>query len=125
MSTRLYTPEQANELIPEMTQLVSRLQKHQSKVRDLLGQIDTPPPPILYNVGSPVGSDMAVEFIAIETIIDKIREHGGQLKDIDEGLVDFPGVVNGREVWLCWKMGERAITHFHDFGKGFEDRKEI
>ena len=68
---------------------------------------------------------MAVEFIAIETIIDKIQSHGGKIKDIDQGLIDFPGIVNGREVWLCWQMGESAITHFHDFGKGFSDRKEI
>lgn len=125
MPTRLYTPEEASALIPEMTQLMQKLQRHQNNVRDLMGEVEFPVPPAMYNVGSAVGSDIAVEFIAIETIIEQIQSHGGKIKDIDEGLIDFPGLVNGREVWLCWQMGESAITHFHDFGKGFSDRKEI
>lgn len=125
MAARLYTPEEASELIPEMTTLVQRLQRHQDKVRQLMGQAELPIPPVRYNLGSRMGSDMAAEFIAIEEIIDKIKSRGGQIKDIDDGLIDFPGLINGREVWLCWQIGESAITHFHDFGKGFKDRKEI
>ena len=125
MATKLYTPEEASQLIPEISILIKKLQTHQTNVRELMGQVEFPVPPAFYNVGSAVGSNMAVEFIAIETIIDKIQAHGGKIKDIDQGLIDFPGVVNGREVWLCWQMGESAITHFHDFGKGFNDRKEI
>lgn len=125
MSTKLYTPEEASKLIPEITSLIKKLQAHQNNVRELMGQVEFPVPPAYYNIGSVVGSNMAVEFISIETIIDKIGSLGGKIKDIDQGLVDFPGIVDGREVWLCWQMGESAITHFHDFGKGFSDRKEI
>ncbi|MFK7801687.1 MAG: DUF2203 domain-containing protein [Anaerolineae bacterium] len=125
MAARLYTPEEANQLIPEMATLIKKLQKRQENVRQLMGQAELPIPPIIYNLGSRMGSDMAAEFIAIEEIIEKIKSHGGQIKDIDDGLIDFPGLINGREVWLCWQLGEDKITHFHDFGKGFKDRKEI
>lgn len=125
MAVRLYTPEEANTLLPEMTTLIKKLQRHQDKVRQLVGKAEMPIPPVMYNLGSQVGSSMAVEFIAIEQIIETIQSYGGQIKDIDDGLIDFPGVIDGREVWLCWKMGEDSITHFHDFGKGFNDRKEI
>ncbi len=125
MAVRLYTPEEANKLIPEMTALVKQLQKHQDNVRQLMGQAELPIPPIMYNLGSRMGSDMAAEFIVIEEIIEKIKSHGGQIKDIEDGLIEFPGLINGREEWLCLQIGERAITHFHDFGKGFKDRKEI
>ncbi|MFT5195092.1 MAG: hypothetical protein ACI9EW_002932 [Cellvibrionaceae bacterium] len=125
MAARLYTPEEASILIPEMISLISKLQKHQDKVRQLMGKAEYPIPPVMYNLGSRVGSDMAAEFISIENVIEKIKSYGGQIKDIDDGLIDFPGLIDGREVWLCWKMGEDAITHFHDFGKGFNDRKKI
>lgn len=125
MTTHLYTPEEASNLIPQITQLVKKLQKHQSNVRDLMEQAPYPIPPVMYNLGSRVGSNLVVEFEAIERAIEKVQSYGGRIKDIDNGLVDFPGIVNGREVWLCWKMGERAITHFHDYGKGYSDRKEI
>lgn len=125
MATRLYTPEEASQLIPEMTVLIKKLQKRQENVRQLMGQAELPIPPIIYNLGSRMGSDMAAEFIIIEELLEKIQSYGGQIKDIDDGLIDFPGIVNGREVWLCWQIGESAITHFHDFGKGFSDRKAI
>ncbi|MEM9775531.1 MAG: DUF2203 domain-containing protein [Chloroflexota bacterium] len=125
MTTRLYTPEEATILIPEITRLIERLQRHQSNVRSLMEQAPYPIPPVMYNLGSKVGSSLVVEFEAIEKAIEKVQSYGGRVKDIDNGLVDFPGIINGREVWLCWKMGESAITHFHDFGKGFNDRKEI
>ena len=125
MAARLYTPEEANTLLPEMTTLITQLQEHQEKVRQLMGQAELPIPPVMYNLGSRVGSAMAAEFVAIEQIIETIQSYGGQVKDIDDGLIDFPGIVDGREVWLCWQIGEDSITHFHDFGKGFSDRKEI
>ena len=125
MTTYLYTPEEASDLIPEITRLVEKLQKHQTNVRNLMEQAQYPIPPVMYNLGSKLGSNLVVEFEAIEKTIEQVQSYGGRIKDIDDGLVDFPGIVNGREVWLCWKMGERAITHFHDFGKGFNDRKEI
>ena len=125
MAAHLYTPEEASQLIPEMTTLVRQLQRRQENVRQLMGEAELPIPPVIYNLGSRTGSNLAAEFVAIEQLIEKIQEYGGQIKDIDDGLIDFPGVVDGREVWLCWQMGEDAITHFHDFGKGFKDRKEI
>ncbi|MEM8861842.1 MAG: DUF2203 domain-containing protein [Chloroflexota bacterium] len=125
MTTYLYTPEEASNLIPEIIRLVEKLQKHQSNVRELMEQAQYPIPPVVYNLGSRLGSDLVIEFEAIEKTIEKVQSFGGRVKDIDGGLVDFPGIVEGREVWLCWKMGEGAITHFHDFGKGFSDRKKI
>lgn len=125
MAIQLYTPQEASDLIPEMTSLIKRLQQHQENVRQLMSQAELPIPPVIYNLGSKIGSNMASEFIAIEEIIEKIKSYGGQIKDIDTGLIDFPGLINGREVWLCWQIGEEAVTYFHDFGKGFNDRKKI
>ena len=55
----------------------------------------------------------------------EIDSIGVQVKDIDIGLLDFPCVVEGRVVLLCWKMGETSITHWHSTDEGFAGRKPI
>ena len=55
----------------------------------------------------------------------EIDSIGVQVKDIDTGLLDFPCVVEGRIVLLCWKMGETSITHWHSTDEGFAGRKPI
>lgn len=47
------------------------------------------------------------------------------LKDWSAGLVDFPSTYQGRKVWLCWKLGEPAVTHWHDLSAGFAGRQPI
>ncbi len=55
----------------------------------------------------------------------EIDSIGVQVKDIDIGLLDFPCVVDGHVVLLCWKMGETSITHWHSTEEGFAGRKPI
>ncbi len=55
----------------------------------------------------------------------EIDATGVQVKDLDIGLLDFPCQVEGRTVLLCWKLGEKGITHWHDTSEGFAGRKPI
>jgi len=57
--------------------------------------------------------------------LSEIDSIGVQVKDIDIGLLDFPCVVDGHVVLLCWKMGETSITHWHSTEEGFAGRKPI
>ena len=57
--------------------------------------------------------------------VSEIDAIGVQVKDLDTGLLDFPYVINGEIVLLCWKMGESAITHWHGTDEGFAGRKPI
>lgn len=54
---------------------------------------------------------------------EELRGIGCELKDWATGLVDFPSLVDGRRVWLCWKPGEERITHWHEWNEGFAGRK--
>ena len=47
------------------------------------------------------------------------------MKDIDEGLVDFPALRDGEEILLCWRLGEDEITHWHGLEEGFAGRKRL
>ena len=55
----------------------------------------------------------------------EIDSIGVQVKDIDIGLLDFPCEIDGRVVLLCWKSGEKSITHWHGMEEGFAGRKLI
>ncbi len=55
----------------------------------------------------------------------EIEEIGVQVKDLEQGLLDFPCIMDGRTVLLCWKMGEKEIGYWHSPEDGFEGRKPL
>ena len=61
----------------------------------------------------------------VKDALAEIDATGVQVKDLDIGLLDFPCQVEGRTVLLCWKLGEKGITHWHDTSEGFAGRKPI
>ena len=61
----------------------------------------------------------------LRELIEAVQEYGCVVKDLDIGLLDFPTVFRGREVYLCWKLGEPVIAYWHGAGEGFAGRKEI
>jgi hypothetical protein len=61
----------------------------------------------------------------VKDTLAEIDATGVQVKDLDIGLLDFPCQVEGRTVLLCWKLGEKGITHWHGTSEGFAGRKPI
>jgi len=61
----------------------------------------------------------------VKDAMDEIDAMGVQVKDLDIGLLDFPCEVDGQTVLLCWKLGEKAITHWHGVSEGFAGRKPV
>jgi hypothetical protein len=61
----------------------------------------------------------------LKDAIDKIQDQGCLIKDLDIGLLDFPTLLHGEEVYLCWKLGERGIGFWHGIQEGFRGRKQI
>jgi hypothetical protein len=57
--------------------------------------------------------------------VTEVQEFGCVIKDLDIGLLDFPTLFRGREVYLCWKLGEPSISYWHGVDEGFAGRKEI
>ncbi len=61
----------------------------------------------------------------VKDAVAEINSTGVQVKDLDIGLLDFPCRVNGETILLCWKLGEKGITHWHGTEEGFAGRKPI
>lgn len=62
---------------------------------------------------------------ALKSSMERIEEMGILVKDLDIGLVDFPTLFRGEEVYLCWRMDEDTIDHWHGISEGFAGRKAI
>jgi hypothetical protein len=63
--------------------------------------------------------------LRLKEAIEKIQEFGCLVKDLDTGLIDFPTLLSGVEVYLCWKLGESGIHFWHGVEEGFRGRKSI
>jgi hypothetical protein len=61
----------------------------------------------------------------VKDALAEIDSIGVQVKDLDIGLLDFPCEVDGQIILLCWKLGEKSITHWHGTNEGFASRKPI
>ena len=125
METQYFTVEEANALLPEIEFLMEQLLERRAKViesRDLIAGILED---VKSNVGGPAASAMVQEFLAIERLAKKIRSHGCIIKDLNNGLVDFPSIREGREVYLCWRFGEPRIDFYHELHAGFKGRQQL
>ncbi|MGA2883029.1 MAG: DUF2203 domain-containing protein [Bryobacteraceae bacterium] len=63
--------------------------------------------------------------VGLKQAIEKVHEFGCLVKDLDIGLIDFPTLFQGEEVYLCWKLGEPGIQFWHGVDEGFRGRKPI
>jgi hypothetical protein len=61
----------------------------------------------------------------LNEIVEEIHSTGCQVKDLDMGLVDFPTLLSGNEVLLCWRLGETSIEYWHGLEEGFRGRRPI
>jgi len=61
----------------------------------------------------------------LKAAVEKLQEFGCVIKDLDIGLVDFPTLFHGREVYLCWRLGEDHINWWHEVDSGFASRQPL
>lgn len=61
----------------------------------------------------------------LEEYVDELRELGVEAKGAIDGLIDFPAMMDGRVVYLCWKLGEPEVMHWHDLDAGFAGRQPL
>lgn len=77
------------------------------------------------NGGGEPGREVGEGFIAVRKLLGEISEIGIVLRDIDRGLIDFPTVRAGREVYLCWQLDEGPIEFWHEIEAGYGGREPL
>ena len=121
---RHYTVEQANAALPWVEERLSRLraartQLSDEEAREALGEAAP------QNGGGAPGRGVAEAFVALQRALGELQSMEVVLRDLERGLVDFPAMRDGREVYLCWQAAETSIEFWHDVDAGYGGRKPL
>ena len=128
-----FTLVEAQSLIPEVDRLLRQALDAKGAYQDAEQVIHEFSEHVMMMGGVMVDRDRALEARArrddaasrLRAAIEAVLETGCLVKDLDIGLVDFPTLLRGVEVYLCWRLGESGITFWHGVDEGFRGRKPI
>ena len=121
---RHYTLEEANAAIEWVGETLERLRAAREglsdeEAREALAEAGP------QNGGGSPGRVVSEAFVELRDALTRFQEAEIVLRDLDRGLVDFPSLRDGREVYLCWLEGEPEIAHWHDLEAGFGGRQPL
>lgn len=119
-----YTREQVRALLPQvrawLDDLVERRDK-MDKQEDLVRSMR----PEGADIGGEVVNDWVRLVAEFRTLLFEFYQRDIEIKDIDRGLVDFPAIIGGKEVFLCWEKSEDDVEYWHDLDSGFGGREPL
>jgi hypothetical protein len=129
---KLFSPERANALISKLEPLMEELLRRRRELAIKLLESDPSLhqlPPRRPRIASARSALPAPRFgeqkHEIGRLIYRIESLGCVVKDIDLGLVDFPAMLDDEPIYLCWKLGEPAVSYWHGIDEGFSARKAL
>lgn len=117
-----YTREEAQALLPQVRQWLKRLNHLRRELERFDKRLSG-----LMNPGHDLGGELVNNWIrALADTQQVLREFQSRqilIKDLERGLLDFPAIIGGREVFLCWEQDEAEIEHWHDLDAGYGGRE--
>ncbi|HEY3541275.1 MAG TPA: DUF2203 domain-containing protein [Gaiellaceae bacterium] len=129
---RHFTPEEANAALAHVRPLVERMVAQRREHLGALERQEELEGRIRGNGGGIPPATLAETAAEVDRLarelaqtVDAIGEHGAEVKDLDEGLIDFPALRRGETVLLCWQLGEDEIRYWHTVEDGFGGRQEL
>lgn len=129
---RNFTPDEANELLPTVRLLVERMVEAKRALDAAQAEADDVSVRISGNGGglpparlAEVDAGVSRRATELARVLEEIQALGVVVKDLDTGLVDFPSVRDGRDVLLCWQLGEDDVAFWHGYDDGYAGRRPI
>ena len=124
MADRHYTLDEANAALGWVVERIERLRSARERltdeeVREALGEAAP------MNGGGEPGRAVSEAFLDMRAALTELQANEIVLRDLDRGLVDFPALRDGREVYLCWEEGEERIGFWHDLDSGYGGRRPL
>ena len=122
--SRHYSLAEASALLPEVAELIERMRS----ARDRLGDAEARAALAAAggsNGGGRAGRTVSEGFLELREAMIWLREREIVLRDLDRGLVDFPALRDGSEIYLCWQEGEDEIAFWHEPEAGFAGRRPL
>ena len=117
-SRRRFTLQQANKALPLVTRIVRDIVNTHERATQLQAKLEE-------STGreSALQSQLDSALEQLQDYVDELGSIGVELKDYESGLIDFPGRHQGRDIYLCWKLGEEKVTHWHELHSGYAGRQ--
>jgi hypothetical protein len=122
--TRHYTREEARALLPQIREWLQQigrlrgdLERHEKRLSGLMSGGN--------DVGGDSVNDRVRTFAALQEWLMQFQRREIVIKDLDRGLVDFPAIVGGKEVFLCWEQDEEDVEFWHDLDAGYGGREHL
>jgi hypothetical protein len=122
---KIYTLEEANALVPKLLSDVPVIQNLNRLLIEDFPDVENARQNAKLNGGSMQGGAYLGVAMRFSAMCQDLQSKGCILKGIEQGLVDFYSIRDGREVFLCWKHPEKEIKHWHDIDTGFSGRQAI
>jgi hypothetical protein len=124
---KTFTIEQANRTLPLVRRIVQDIVDQYAHWQELVKSLDVlaaGPTPDSAKVDR-LQRDIQTAARSIDDFVRELNELGVEMKGFDIGLVDFPGEVNGHPAYLCWRLGEPTVAHWHERDAGFAGRRPL
>ena len=119
-----YTVEQARALLPRIRQWLAEIHE----IRGRLKLVDERLSQMLAT-GVDVGGESVTSqlklIVQLQEVVRQFERREIQIKEVDRGLIDFPAIIGGKEVFLCWEQDENDIEFWHDLDTGYAGREKL
>jgi len=119
-----YTRDQARALLPQIRQWLEQLSALRQKLSDGDQRLAR-----LMAGGNEVGGEIVNRWVRVaadvKATLAEFQRREIQIKDLDRGLIDFPAILDGKEVFLCWEQDEEDIEFWHDLHSGYAGRERL
>jgi hypothetical protein len=129
---KLFTPAEANAALPLVTAIVQDIAALARSLHERQERLTRLGPPNRGGLSEAYREELQQVQTELERDGDRMREYiqelsdlGIELKDPFTGLIDFPASINGRDVYLCWRMGEAEVAYWHELEAGFAGRQKL
>ena len=119
-----YTRDQARALLPQIRQWLKQLSALRRKLSECDQRLAS-----LTAGGNDVGGETVNRWVRVaadvKATLAEFQRREIQIKELDRGLIDFPAILNGKEVFLCWEQDEDDIEFWHDLESGYAGRERL
>jgi hypothetical protein len=131
MARRVFSPEEANRTLPLVRRIVTDIVTAHREIQRLHEEYHHRPSRLPERAALSREDREALES-RVQACVDQLQAYrreiasiGCVVKDEEKGLIDYPGTVDGRDVWLCWLLGEDSVSYWHELDAGFAGRRPL
>ena len=119
-----YTRDEARALLPQIRQWLKRVAQLHADLEKFEGRMSGLMAPGC-DLGGELVNTWARTLADLEEVLVEFQRREIQVKDVDRGLVDFPAIIGGKEVFLCWEQDEEDIEFWHELDTGYAGRERL